>query len=170
MARKIRTLFIDDLDGGPAEGAVRFALGGTDYEIDLSARHGDELCAAPGTYAEHARKVGGTSCRAPAADASPAADTVAVRAWARDIGYDIKNRGRVPANPVAKYQAATGTLTGRAAVQGREPHPGQQPDHAQVDRRADQPRGPHSDAQSQAQLGPVAQAERERHHRVKSAL
>jgi hypothetical protein len=81
MAQKIQTLFIDDLDG-------------TDYEIDLSARHGDELCAALGKYVEHARKVGGTARgRAPAADASPAADTVAVRAWSRDIGYDIKNRG-----------------------------------------------------------------------------
>ncbi|MGD0705744.1 MAG: Lsr2 family protein [Trebonia sp.] len=63
MAQKIQTLFIDDLDAGPAEGTVRFALDGTDYEIDLSARHGDELCAAPGKYVEHARKIGGTARR-----------------------------------------------------------------------------------------------------------
>jgi hypothetical protein len=63
MAQKIQTLFIDDLDGGPAEGTVQFALDGTDYAIDLSARHGDELCAALGKYVEHARKVGGTACR-----------------------------------------------------------------------------------------------------------
>ncbi len=29
MAQKIQTLFIDDLDGSPAEGTVRFALDGT---------------------------------------------------------------------------------------------------------------------------------------------
>ena len=39
MATKIETLFIDDLDGSPANGTVRFALDGTSYEIDLSGEH-----------------------------------------------------------------------------------------------------------------------------------
>jgi hypothetical protein len=39
MAQKIRTLLIDDLDGSAAEGTVRFGLDGTEYEIDLNARH-----------------------------------------------------------------------------------------------------------------------------------
>jgi Lsr2 len=43
MAQKIETLFIDDIDGGAAEGTVRFALDGTDYEIDLSGKHSAEL-------------------------------------------------------------------------------------------------------------------------------
>ena len=30
MAQQIQTLFIDDIDGGPAEGTVRFGLDGTD--------------------------------------------------------------------------------------------------------------------------------------------
>jgi len=30
------TLFIDDIDGSEAEGTVRFALDGADYEIDLN--------------------------------------------------------------------------------------------------------------------------------------
>jgi len=37
VAQKIQTLFIDDLDGTEAEGTVRFALDGTEYEIDLNA-------------------------------------------------------------------------------------------------------------------------------------
>jgi hypothetical protein len=37
VAQKITTLFIDDIDGGEADGTVRFALDGTDYEIDLNA-------------------------------------------------------------------------------------------------------------------------------------
>ena len=37
VAQKIQTLFIDDLDGSEAEGTVRFALDGTEYEIDLNA-------------------------------------------------------------------------------------------------------------------------------------
>lgn len=110
MAQKIRTLFIDDIDGGEAEGTVRFALDGSDYEIDLSTKHSDELRGALKTYVEHARKLGGASRRpATRVGRKPSVvDTVAVRAWARENGYDIKDRGRVPADLVAKYQAATG--------------------------------------------------------------
>jgi hypothetical protein len=107
MAQKIQTLFIDDIDGGAAEGTVRFALDGTDYEIDLSGKHSDELRDALRKYVEHARKVGGAA-RRPGARGGRRVDTVAVRAWARENGFDIKDRGRVPAELVAKYQAATG--------------------------------------------------------------
>lgn len=110
MAQKITTLFIDDIDGGEAEGTVRFALDGTEYEIDLNARHGEELRAALGRYVTHARKVGGTARRGAARGArrpSPT-DTVAVRAWAREQGIDIKDRGRVPADITAKYREAVG--------------------------------------------------------------
>jgi hypothetical protein len=41
--RRCRPLFIDDLDGSAAEGTVRFGLDGTEYEIDLNARHAREL-------------------------------------------------------------------------------------------------------------------------------
>ena len=50
MAQKIQTLFIDDIDGGEAEGTVRFALDGAEYEIDLSAQHSEELRSALGRY------------------------------------------------------------------------------------------------------------------------
>ncbi|HTU73242.1 MAG TPA: Lsr2 family protein [Trebonia sp.] len=110
MAQKIQTLFIDDIDGGEAERTVRFGLDGTDYEIDLSTKHNDELRAALGTYVSHARKVAGTARRTAGRGGRKASsvDTVAVRAWARENGYDIKDRGRVPADLVAKYQAANG--------------------------------------------------------------
>ncbi len=110
MAQKIQTLFIDDIDGGAAEGTVRFALDGTDYEIDLSGKHSDELHTTLRKYVDHARKVGGTARRPGTRGGRrpSAVDTVAVRAWARENGYDIKDRGRVPADIVAKYQASTG--------------------------------------------------------------
>ena len=68
------------------------------------------LRATLAKYIEHARKVGGTARRAGARGGRRASevDTVAVRAWARENGYDINDRGRVPADLVAKYQAATG--------------------------------------------------------------
>ena len=115
MAQKIQTLFIDDIDGGEAEGTVRFALDGAEYEIDLSAKHSEELRSALGKYVAHARKVGGAVRRAgrggggrPPRSAASALNTTEIRNWARDNGYDIKDRGRVPADVVAKYQAAMG--------------------------------------------------------------
>ncbi len=110
MAQKIQTLFIDDIDGGEAAGTVRFGLDGAEYEIDLSTKHDQELRAALGTYVAHARKLSGTARRAAARGGRKPSvvDTVAVRRWARENGYDIKDRGRVPADLVTKYREATG--------------------------------------------------------------
>jgi hypothetical protein len=109
MAQKIQTLFIDDIDGGEAEGTVRFGLDGAEYEIDLSTKHNEELRTALGSYVAHARKLGGTARRTTTrTNRRPSTvDSVAVRAWARKNGYDIKDRGRVPAALVTKYREAT---------------------------------------------------------------
>jgi hypothetical protein len=110
MAQQIQTLFIDDIDGGEAEGTVHFALDGTEFEIDLNARHSDELRQALATYILHARKVGGAAKRGRGnrRGRASSADTARVREWAREKGYDIKERGRIPADIVVKYEAARG--------------------------------------------------------------
>jgi hypothetical protein len=109
MAQRITTLFIDDIDGGEAEGTVRFALDGTEYEIDLNAQHTEELRSALGQYVTHARKVAGArKGTARSSRRASSADTVAVRAWAREQGMAIKERGRVPATVLQQYHAATG--------------------------------------------------------------
>lgn len=110
MAQKIQTLFIDDIDGGAADGTVRFALDGTEYEIDLNAQHSEELRSSLSKYVTHARKVGGTARRAARGGRrNPSSiDTTVVRAWAKDQGIDIKERGRVPADIVEKYRVAQG--------------------------------------------------------------
>jgi Lsr2 len=56
-------LFIDDLDGSDAEGTVRFGLDGTEYEIDLNARHAQELRDALGRYVGAAARRAGTAAR-----------------------------------------------------------------------------------------------------------
>ncbi len=108
MAQKIQTLFIDDLDGGEAEGTVRFGLDGTEYEIDLNSKHSEELHAALANYVAHARKAGPARRAARGRRAAAqAVDTGKVREWAKENGYDIKERGRVPAEILAEYRAAT---------------------------------------------------------------
>jgi hypothetical protein len=107
MAQQIQTLFIDDIDGGPAEGTVRFGLDGTDYEIDLSTAHNEELHKVLAGYVTHARKAAGTTRRGPRGrQGADVLDTRKVREWAKEQGIDIKERGRVPAEVIAKYKAA----------------------------------------------------------------
>jgi Lsr2 len=112
VAQKIQTLFIDDIDGSEAEGTVRFALDGAEYEIDLNAKHADALRKALSRYVEAARRSSGTAARRPARTGRRAAasglNTTEVREWAKAQGIEVKDRGRVPAELVVRFRAATG--------------------------------------------------------------
>ena len=110
MAQKIQTLLIDDLDGSAAEGTVRFGLDGTEYEIDLNAGHARELRDALARYVDAARRVSSSARRPPRGGRrAPAGDlnAVEVRQWAKAQGIEVKDRGRVPADLVVKFKAAT---------------------------------------------------------------
>ncbi len=92
MAQRQIVELIDDVDGGPADTTVRFALDGRSYDVDLSDENADMLRAAMAPFIAAGR-------RAAAAGTVPAArsgeDPAAIRAWARDNGYEISARGRV---------------------------------------------------------------------------
>jgi Lsr2 len=110
VAQKIKTLFIDDLDGSEAEGTVRFGLDGADYEIDLNAEHAQALREALARYVQAARRAGGGSRRPVRGGRKASADglnTTEVREWAKAQGIEVKDRGRVPAELVVKFRAAT---------------------------------------------------------------
>lgn len=115
MARKIVHQLVDDIDGttldiGEGE-TVYFALDGVAYEIDLTVANAATLRDALAPYVASARSV--TSSRA-GSSASAAAkrrrtgqpDYSAIRAWAKDNGYAVSERGRVPASVTEAYNAA----------------------------------------------------------------
>ena len=110
MAQKIQVLLVDDLDGGEAEGTVRFGLDGVDYEIDLSAEHAEALRRALAPFIDAARRGPGAGRqqgrRGQRAGAS-GPDTTEVREWARAQGIEVKDRGRVPADLIVRFKAAT---------------------------------------------------------------
>ena len=111
MAQKIQTLFIDDLDGSEAEGTVRFALDGTEYEIDLNAEHAEALRDALARYVTAARRARGgarRSTRSRHRASAGGGDSTEIREWAKAQGIEVKDRGRVPAELVARFKAATG--------------------------------------------------------------
>ena len=111
MAQKIQILLVDDLDGGEAEGTVRFGLDGVDYEIDLSAEHAEALRRALAPFIDAARRgpgVGRQQGRGGQRAGASGLDTTEVREWARAQGIEVKDRGRIPAEVVARFKAATG--------------------------------------------------------------
>jgi len=110
VAQKIQILFIDDLDGSAAEGTVRFGLDGTEYEIDLNARHARELRDALTRYVNAARRVGSSARKPARGSRGPVGGltTTEIREWARAQGIEVKDRGRVPVGLVAQFKAATG--------------------------------------------------------------
>ena len=110
MVQKIQTLFIDDLDGSEADSTVRFGLDGTDYEIDLSTEHAQALRDALERYVTAARRAGGARRPARSGTKAPAAglNSTEVREWAKAQGLEIRDRGRVPAEVVTRFRAATG--------------------------------------------------------------
>jgi Lsr2 len=90
---------------------VLFGLDGAQYEIDLSTGHANELRTTLARYIDAGRKVTGTA-RRPAQNGrkTPATSisNTPVRTWAKAQGLEVKERGRVSAEILAQYGAATG--------------------------------------------------------------
>ena len=63
MAQKVQTLFVDDIDGSPAEGTVRFGLDGTEYEIDLNPTNAEALRHALAPFVKAGRRASGAARR-----------------------------------------------------------------------------------------------------------
>jgi nucleoid-associated protein Lsr2 len=107
MAQRVTVALDDDLDGGPADETVRFGVGATEYEIDLSENNAAKLRARLAPFIEHARKVGRGQPHRAARTAVSRQHSADVRAWALGQGITISERGRIPASVVAQYQAAS---------------------------------------------------------------
>jgi hypothetical protein len=120
MARKTIVVLQDDLDGGPADETLHFGIGGLEYEIDLSEKNAARLRKQLAPFVEHARKAG----RAPRRVTRTAASrrrSRDIRAWAREQGIPLSERGRIPASVVEQYEADGWGTSRRSAtgVRGR---------------------------------------------------
>ena len=105
MAQKIQVVLIDDIDGGPADETLTFAVDGTWYEIDLSSANAAKFRDALGPFVGNARKTtkGG---RRPARPSNRTDRSAQIRAWARSQGIIVNERGRVPTEIAAQFDAA----------------------------------------------------------------
>ncbi|MGK7222787.1 histone-like nucleoid-structuring protein Lsr2 [Kocuria flava] len=111
MAQKVEVHLEDDLDGGPADHTVSFALDGRDYEIDLSDANAERLRDALRPFVAASRKapVGATGRRQRTTGTSTSSgETAAIRAWAKQHGHQVSDRGRIYQTVKEAYYAATG--------------------------------------------------------------
>jgi hypothetical protein len=112
MAQRVNVVLVDDIDGNDASETVSFALDGVDYEIDLSDEHAAQLREALALYIGHGRRTGGRrrSGRRSSAGATAVPEggpsAADIRAWAREHGYEVPERGRVSAEVREAYAAA----------------------------------------------------------------
>lgn len=108
MAQKVQVVLVDDLDGGPADDTVIFGLDGAGFEIDLSQANAERLREVLAPYVGAGRKISGRKGRgaAPGSRGRANSDAAAIRAWAKQNGQKVSERGRVSADVRAAYEAA----------------------------------------------------------------
>jgi hypothetical protein len=107
MAQSVQIILEDDLEGGAADETVQFSLDGKDYEIDLATANAEKLREALRPYATAGRKAGRTQARSTGARASKSdPDTAKIRAWAKENGHPVSDRGRIHQSVKDAYYAA----------------------------------------------------------------
>jgi len=113
MVQKTVVTILDDIDGTKAEGTVRFSFDGKTYEVDLSKKNQAAMRKALKPYLDAAREVrisrsrpGGRRAASGNSRTHRATDLATIRAWARDNGYEVSDRGRIAASVVDAYNAA----------------------------------------------------------------
>ena len=111
MAQRVVTLLIDDLTGEESEDVtnVRFSVAGAEFEIDLNDKHHGEFMEALAPYMKSGRRVKAQQERRRRLCAVLTAggeDTARIREWAKEQGYEVNDRGRVPASIREAYEKA----------------------------------------------------------------
>ena len=112
MAKQIVTVLTDDLDGSEADRTIEFGLDGVTYTIDLSEKNAGKLRKALDPYLAVASRIGRSTGNGRIASRSTAAPTranrdqnQAIREWAARNGYQVSERGRIPASIVEAFHS-----------------------------------------------------------------
>ena len=99
------TRIVDDLTGEEIAGddhvRLRFRVDDIDYELDLSVASADRFREAVRPFIERARASAPNSPRG--TGVGDTTDPGVVRAWLRENGYDVKERGKIPKGLMERY-------------------------------------------------------------------
>jgi hypothetical protein len=109
VARQVAAVSCRVIHGSEAVETIQFSIDGARYEIDLNAKHAKKLRDGIAKFVGGARKVSGTTKRPGRSRHSvrhSREHLQAVRDWARRQGYELSDRGRVPAAIMAEFDAS----------------------------------------------------------------
>ena len=112
MAQKVQITLLCDLDDGNVEAdeTLEFGLGGASYEVDVCGKHAQQVRDGLQPFVVHGRKTSAASSSSSRRRSGRAAagrdQTTGIRAWAKDEGIKVNDRGRIPASVVKEYEAA----------------------------------------------------------------
>lgn len=111
MAQKVSIILTSDMSGAEADETVSFALDGTSYELDLTAKESDKFKGLFQDYIAVARKVSsGRGGKKSAASSSGSGrskeELAAIREWAKNNGHEVSERGRIKQDIIDAYEAA----------------------------------------------------------------
>lgn len=113
MAKKVTVTLVDDFDGeGAADETIEFALDGISYEVDLSSANAQKLRNDFKQWVDIGRRVSGRRRGRSGSSNRPRVtmdreQSTAIREWARRNGRKVSARGRIPAEVVDAFHAAT---------------------------------------------------------------
>ena len=109
MAQKVQVMLLCDLDDGnvDADETLQFSLGSTAYEVDVCAKHAQQIRDGLQPFIAQARKISAVSAgRRRQRTTGSRQETASIRSWAKDQGIQVNERGRIPASVVKEYEAA----------------------------------------------------------------
>jgi hypothetical protein len=103
MAKTVHIVITDDMDNSADAETHTFALNGVEYSMDLGEKNAAKLEKALAPFIKKATR---TSGRRRPAGRSGRSDLAQVRQWAKKQQIAISDRGCVPKNVLARYDAA----------------------------------------------------------------
>ena len=108
MAKKVVVQLVDDVDGSAAAETVTFALDGVSYEIDLSEENAASLRSDLAKWVSSATRTGGRRSTRATASSTDGSQSARIRAWAREQGIEVSERGRIPGELRERYERESG--------------------------------------------------------------
>ncbi|GAA4521782.1 Lsr2 family protein [Brachybacterium paraconglomeratum] len=108
-----KTIYLSDLSGEPDAVRATFGYAGEWHEVDLSPEELEALAMGLEPYIKAGRRLGRTldDGKKRVVPETTVDEREAIRAWARENGHSLAERGRIPKRILAAYGRAHGVNT-----------------------------------------------------------
>lgn len=99
----VRTILVDDMDGGDADVTIAFVVNGESYSIDLSNKNAERFWDALAPWIEVASRKVSERKSSIETHLAGVEQRAVIRAWARKRGMEVSSRGRIPQDIIEEY-------------------------------------------------------------------